>query len=253
MGDAGGNSTIVKGNLIGTDATGTVGLPGQFDYANVYIRLGTDIIIGGPTAAERNVISGNTHGSGIGVGYTVGGTTAVATIEGNFIGTDVTGTKAIGNQYGLSLPDVGELVLGNVISGNTLQAIVSEGGSNETIQGNFIGTDLTGTLNLGNLQGVVAIGGNNWKIGGPSAGQGNIIAFNGAPYTIAIGGGTGNTIEGNTMHDNAALGIDLYVGGGGGVTPTTRATATPAPTTVRTSRSSPPSRRTRRRPPSKAS
>ncbi|HYX20945.1 MAG TPA: S-layer homology domain-containing protein, partial [Thermoanaerobaculia bacterium] len=166
VGDFGGNNTIVKGNLIGTDATGTVGLPGMFDYANVYIRTGTGQMIGGPTAAERNVISGNTHGSGVGVGYTVGGTTAVATIQGNFIGTDV-----------------------------------------------------TGTLNLGNVQGVVAIGGNNWIIGGPNPGEGNVIAFNGSPYAIAVGAGTGNTIRGNSMYGNAALGIDLYAGGGAGVTP----------------------------------
>jgi hypothetical protein len=174
------------------------------------------MIIGGTTPAERNVISGNIHGAGIGVGYTIGGTTAAATIQGNFIGTDVTGTMPIGNQYGLSLPDVGSLVLNNVIAASTLQAINSEGGSSETIQGNFIGTDLTGTLNLGNLGGVVAIDGNNWMIGGAGAGQGNVIAFNGGSYAIAVGGGTGNTIRGNSMHDNAGLGFDLV---GDGVTP----------------------------------
>ncbi len=219
VGDNGGNNTIVQGNLIGTDATGTVGLPGMFDYANVYVRRGTGQMIGGPTAAERNVISGNTHGAGIGVGYTVGGNTAGATIQGNFIGTDVTGMLPLGSQYGISIPDVGQTVLGNVIAASTLQAIVSDGGSGEIIQGNFIGTDLTGTLNLGNVQGVVAIGGNNWVIGGPNPGEGNVIAFNGSPYTIAIGAGTGNAIRGNSMYGNAALGIDLYAGGSGGVTP----------------------------------
>jgi hypothetical protein len=220
LGDLGsGSAALIRGNLIGTDATGTVGLPGMFDYASVYIRNGTAIVIGGPTAAERNVISGNTHGAGVGVGYTVGGTNAQATIQGNFIGTDVTGTLPIGNYSGLSLPDQNCVVLGNVIAASLAQAIVSEGGSNETIQGNFIGTDVTGTLNLGNVQGVVAIGGNNWTIGGTGAGEGNVIAFNGAPYTIAVGGGTGNRIRGNRMFSNAATGIDLFVGGGGGVTP----------------------------------
>src|SRR5690349_3919818 len=219
VGDAGGNGTIVKGNLIGTDATGSVGLPGMFDYANVYIRLGTGIIIGGPTAADRNVISGNVHGSGIGVGYTVGGTSAQATIQGNFIGTDVTGTLPLGNNYGISLPDQNIVVRDNVIAASLAQAIVSEGGANETIQGNFIGTDPAGTINLGNVGGVVAIGGNNWTIGGPNAGEGNVIAFNGSPYGIAVGGGTGNRIRGNRMYSNTPLGIDLFVGGGGGVTP----------------------------------
>jgi hypothetical protein len=213
--DFGGNNTLVKGNLIGTDATGTTGLPGQETAANVYIRIGTGEMIGGPTAAERNVISGNTQGSGVTVGYT-SGTTAVATIQGNFIGTDVTGTLPIGNKYGLSISNSGSTVLGNVISGSLLQAIISEGGSGEIIQGNFIGTDLTGTLNLGNAQGVVAIGGNNWVIGGPNPGEGNVIAFDRPPYTIAVSFGTGNTIRGNSMYGNAALGIDL---GADGVTP----------------------------------
>jgi hypothetical protein len=52
-------------------------------------------------------------------------------------------------------------------------------------------------------------------IGGAGPGEGNVIAFNGPPYAIAVGGGTGNTIRGNSMHDNAGLGFDL---GGDGVT-----------------------------------
>src|SRR5262249_60221658 len=84
--DGGGNNTVIKGNLIGTDATGTVGVPGLFSYSNVYVRHGSGIVVGGATAAERNVISGNIHGAGVGLGYTVGGTEASGTIQGNFIG-----------------------------------------------------------------------------------------------------------------------------------------------------------------------
>ena len=150
VGDNGGPNTVVKGNLIGTNAAGTSAVPGMFDYAQIYVRLGLGVIIGGPTAAERNVISGNVASAGVGIGYTIGGTSAQATIQGNYIGTDVTGTLPIPNGYGISLPDSNCIIKGNVIAASTLQAIVSEGGSGEVFQGNFIGTDESATLNLGN-------------------------------------------------------------------------------------------------------
>ena len=182
IGDSGGPDTIVKGNLIGTNAAGTRSIPGFADYAQIYVRLGLGVIIGGPTAAERNVISGSigsgNPGAGVGVGYTIGGTTAQATIQGNFIGTDVTGTLPIPNGNGLVIPDSNCVVKGNVISGNTLQAILGEGGGNELIQGNFIGTDETATLDLGNGGGAVTVGGDDWTVGGIAPGEGNVIAFN---------------------------------------------------------------------------
>lgn len=224
VGDSGGPNTVVKGNLIGTNAAGTGPVTGMFDYAQVYVRVGTGVVVGGPTAAERNVISGSlgtgNATAGVGIGYTIGGTGAQATIQGNYIGTDVTGTLPIPNGYGLSLPDSNCIVLGNVIAGSTLQGIISEGGANEIIQGNFIGTDETATLDLGNGGGGMAIGGNNWTIGGTGPGEGNVIAHNGPPYGgIANGGPTGANIRGNRIFDNRPLGIDLYVGGASGVTP----------------------------------
>ncbi len=48
------------------------------------------------------------------------------------------------------------------------------------IQGNFIGTDVTGTANLGNsLSGVEIDGSDDTTVGGIGAGEGNLIAFNG--------------------------------------------------------------------------
>ncbi len=219
IGDSGGPNTVVKGNLIGTNAAGTATIPGMFVYANVYVRIGTNVVIGGPTAASRNVISGKT-GYGVGIGYSVGGTGAQATIQGNFIGTDVTGTLPLGNSAGVSIPNQNCSVLHNVIAASTNQAILSEGGSGEVIQGNFIGTDATATLDLGNKGGAMAVGGNNWTIGGIGPGEGNVIAFNGPPYGgVANGGPQGARIRGNRMFGNRPLGIDLYVGGSSGVTP----------------------------------
>ena len=212
--DSGGPNTIVKGNLIGTNAAGTAALHGQYNSeGGVYVRVGAGVLVGGPTAADRNVISGNGF-YGVGIGYTVGGASAQATIQGNFIGTDVTGTLPLSNGYGISIPDLNNIVKGNVIAASTSQGIISEGGSNEVIQGNFIGTDESATLDLGNGGGGMAIGGSNWIIGGIAPGEGNVIAFNHLPYGgIANGGPDGARIRGNRMFGNTPLGIDLYPAG----------------------------------------
>jgi hypothetical protein len=78
IGDAGGSNCVIKGNLIGTNAAGTAAIQGQFNYALVYIRNGTNNLIGGPTAADRNVISGGT-GSGVGAGSGSGTRSAART------------------------------------------------------------------------------------------------------------------------------------------------------------------------------
>jgi hypothetical protein len=223
IGDSGGSNTVIKGNLIGTNAAGTAAIQGQFNYSLVYIRNGTGNLIGGPTPADRNVISGGSVSgvaAGIGVGYTVSGTNAQATIQGNYIGTDVTGTLPLGNNYGISLPDQNNVIKGNVIAASLSQGIISEGGHGAVIQGNFIGTDESATLNLGNHGGAMAVGGNNWTIGGTAAGEGNVIAHNGAPYGgIANGSPSGAAIRGNRIFANTPLGIDLYANFSAGVTP----------------------------------
>ena len=84
--------------------------------------------------------------------------------------------------------------------------------TNATITGNKIGTDLSGTLDLGNkaIAGIQIRGGSgNNIIGGLAEGDGNTIAFN--PVGIALGpvAGSGNTILGNSIFSNDGLGIDL--------------------------------------------
>jgi hypothetical protein len=98
------------------------------------------------------------------------------------------------------------------------------------ILGNLIGTDARGVLPIGNdLGGVNIVGGTDNPIGGLNPGEGNVIAFNGEdgigifPGTIApsVGPATGNVILGNSIYENALLGIDLASAqpGSDGVTP----------------------------------
>ena len=84
-------------------------------------------------------------------------------------------------------------------------------------KGNYIGTDKTGALRLGNGNAGVNIfnGASNNTIGGTTAG-GNVIAFNSLQGVVVTGATSTGNIRGNAIFSNAGLGIDL---GDDGVTP----------------------------------
>jgi hypothetical protein len=125
---------------------------------------------------------------GAGIRLVLGGNNR---IHGNFLGTDVTGTVALRNTFGIDLRSSPNNVIGgttaadrNLISGNG-RGINFNGASDNRILGNFIGTDVTGTLALGNDVGVFfekGDAGNSTTgnyVGEPGAGGGNVISGNG--------------------------------------------------------------------------
>jgi len=219
-----GVGTIVAGNFIGTDATGTLALPNNI---GVDVTSGIESVIGGTASGAGNLISGNAT-QGI---YVPG--VAESLIQGNLIGTDVTGTNAIPNANGpgIFLGNASGVTIGgaapgarNVISGNGQSGITADNGGGDIIQGNYIGTDITGTQPLGNafigasFGGIYMNGASNMTIGGPNPGEGNVIAFNlGNGVTVyGLGTETGNTIRGNSIYGqvgtsffHAQLAIDL--------------------------------------------
>ncbi len=222
---AGGADHVVEGNFIGTNAAGTGALPNDFGISMAFGV--TNSTIGGTAPAARNVISGNT-GRGVLISNSLGdpGITGDV-VEGNFIGTDVTGTLPLGNGlYGVEVNAHDNRVggsasgAGNVIGFNAFGGINMEGGADGlVIQGNFIGTDPTGTMPLGNQGPAVTVSGSSHLIiGGVNPGEGNVMAFNGVSNAggVLMYSGTGNTIRGNSIHDNTQTGIDL---GADGVTP----------------------------------
>ena len=138
-------------------------------------------------------------------------------ISGNYVGTDVSGTTRLGNGTGISIEGPGATVggtaagAGNLVSGNTDGIAVASTGT--VVHGNRVGTDATGALPLGNLnRGIVLFDGEGTLVGGTSAGEGNLVAFNGGGGVVVLGftgALTGNPIRANSIHANGGLGIDL--------------------------------------------
>jgi parallel beta-helix repeat protein len=102
----------------------------------------------------------------------------------------------------------------NVISGNTGPGVTVSGVNaiRNALQSNFIGTNEAGTGVFGNSShGVFFTAGARLNVvGGPGAGTGNVIAFNGGSgVSLDATAGDGNLVDPNAIYGNAALGIDL--------------------------------------------
>ena len=199
-----GSQNQVSGNYIGTNASATASL-GNSSYG--VIILGANNIVGGSTLGARNIISGN------GDGVYLQGTNATGNqILGNYIGTDVTGTLALGNVYsGIGLNDAPNNIIGgstvaerNVISANRWGVLIGNPSStNNQILGNYIGTNAAGTVALGNNQGVTINAPNNSI-------SSNVIAGN-TDIGVRIFGitSTGNKVQKNWIGttDNGISGL----------------------------------------------
>jgi hypothetical protein len=213
-----GAGNVIQGNLIGLNPDGIT--PGKNEEG---VRIeGGQPTIGGVDPAARNVISGNDSG------LLIQG--PAATVIGNYIGTDPSGTRALENRTGIKI-GANDIVVGgtspgsgNVISGNRFEGIAlgySAGfrivtrADRALIQGNLIGPQANGVSPLGNgYAGVSVLRGSDSTIGGVDPAAGNVIAFNGRGVSI-IGGGTfgsGNSVLSNSIYANSNHGIILEPG-----------------------------------------
>jgi hypothetical protein len=212
--DSGTDSNQILGNFIGTDSAGMSALANGQN--GVMLSNGPQFnIIGGTSPAEGNVISGNGD-SGV---YLASSGTENNQISANLIGVDVSGRVELGNSRsgiviftGAQGNTIGGSTAGegNIISGNDEDGIYLSGTSSNSIQYNFIGTDATGTLDLGNGYRGVRI----WNSSsGNTIGPDNIIAFN-SFHGVSVTGdaSTGNVITQNSIHSNSSGGIGLFDG-----------------------------------------
>jgi uncharacterized repeat protein (TIGR01451 family) len=194
------SDVLVEGNIIGLVASGSSALG---NGGNGIFQNGSDgTTIGGTTASARNIISGNT-GDGISLGTGID-----SLVEGNYLGTDITGMVALANGIGINFTNASYATIGgtvagagNLISGNTGSGIdcFVLGSMDELIEGNLVGVDVTGRHALGNgNQGVRIAGPTGCTIGGTIAAAANIIADSGSDgINTLVGPSTGMLVLGN--------------------------------------------------------
>jgi len=201
-------STQIYGNKIGTDITGAI------DFGNTYEGImmynSSNSIIGSTIDNFPNLISGNDR---VGVWmYTTGGNNNI--VQGNIIGLDATGSSNLGNSsIGVAITSGSNNIIGgqdpsnrNIISGNGGSGVIvtTVDASGNQILNNYIGTDITGTLSIGNgLQGVHIDYSSNNSV------TGNLITASGTRGIRVVGTATGNDLSGNLIWDNVELGIDI--------------------------------------------
>ena len=206
--NASDNGAVIQGNLFCTDKNGLV----PIGSGNGIVLSGgggagntSNMTIGGLTPAAGNVFAC----PGIDLRLT---DMAEVAVQGNKFGVDPSGTKAISRSIGtgIYLENGGDDTVviggsaagaGNVI-GSKLTGITSYGGVAAVIQGNFVGTDATATLDLGNArEGINVAIGSDLTIGGVGSGEGNAILYN-RNGGIRVAFGAGNSIRGNRIADN---------------------------------------------------
>jgi hypothetical protein len=139
-------------------------------------------------------------------------------VLGNLIGLHPNGLDALGNDgAGIQFNAASGNVVGgttaaarNVISANTGHGIEIFNATN-TVTGNYVGTDESGTLDRGNGGQGVAIGSASGNtVGGAAVAAQNVIAFNGGSgIWVGPDAGAGNALRLNSIRANVGLGIDL--------------------------------------------
>jgi uncharacterized repeat protein (TIGR01451 family) len=223
LGTHSGGATIA-GDAIGTSAAGTAVT--QANTAGGVLVLSAGNTVGGTTAADLNVISGNAFGV-----YLFGSGATGNQIIGNYIGTDRAGGTilgqnadkvdgievdgASGNMIGGPTPAAGSAP-GNLIEGYQAGIYLFDGAANNAIQGNAIRSNgIANSSNSGQeLGGILLTGASNNQIGGSASGAGNDLSNNTGSGVVIFGSGSGNTLAGNHISDNTGTGVYIFNAGG---------------------------------------
>ncbi len=214
--DSWGDHTRIIGNLIGVDITGTKAIS-QETATNIVMESGvTNNVVGGAKPAERNIISG------VRCAFVFSDPNSYqCSVIGNYIGTDITGTKAIpgsggGGPWTSSHHRIGGTKQGegNLISGGQEGVTLNGYGAEDNIVlGNRIGLDVNGNETLQNETGISAnMGQIHMVIGGYTAAEGNTIFGGSISLRISDCGIKDAYIAGNTVTN--PRGTELFLENG---------------------------------------
>jgi len=216
-----GDNHTIQCNLVGIGPDGVTAMPND---ENGILTHGNNCTIGGLVHAHRNVISANEF-NGIRL---ITGTGTV--VEGNYIGSTADGLNRLhnidgaiyisgdNNQIGGTLPLSGNVLAGGGASSFDYGIRINSGDQNK-VWGNNIGVGEDGVTPLGFQGAGVNVGGDAIDniIGGVGSGQANRIENNirGGIRLYEILGNVpmGTVFRGNSITDNAGLGIDLGIAG----------------------------------------
>lgn len=221
----GGDFNRILGNTIGlqADKSSALGNAGQ----GIYLNNSDYTQIGGIGALSGNIISAN-NSIGINIENSIG-----TSIKSNIIGTSQNTQIARGNSAnGIQLMNSRETIIGgnhltegNIISASGGAGINFEGPDSKKtiIKGNYIGTDNTGTLALGNNVIGIILKSDSCTVGSTTTGEGNVIVDTRIFCGILIADADANIVEGNIIGagaDTSALpnktdGINISVENGG--------------------------------------
>ena len=209
------NGTLVQGNFIGTNAAGNAAIDNMFE--NLRVVSSNNTLIGGSTSTP-----GTAPGNVIGSMFVGGG--VQTRVQGNLIGTNAAGTAQLAfSSFGISM--WGDTLLGgstpdlrNVISGFQTAVLVANSGGG-SILGNYIGTDITGTLKIGNSTGIDISANLPTQVGGVNARDGNVVSGNSTGISLEANSSGSVSVKGNfigtrkdgtTALPNSANGIDIW-------------------------------------------
>ncbi|MCW5625699.1 MAG: right-handed parallel beta-helix repeat-containing protein, partial [Burkholderiales bacterium] len=219
----GSDGSTVTGNLIGLNKTGTAAMASNGLAGILTAGSATNLTIGGTSGAARNVVSGHTlYGVWIGAAGS-------ATVQGNYIGTDASGTLDLGNAFYGAIFTGGSVAFGgtaagagNLVSGND-QGGVYALNTSDVLPGNPVGLNAGGNAALANGGfGVRVSTVNASTIGGSAAGAGNTISGNNGPgLWLSSTPNPGHTVQGSfiglgadhtTLLGNTGAGIRVEAG-----------------------------------------
>lgn len=233
-----GGPATIQGNFIGIDPTGMIARPPASGHSGgasggAGIRVGTTStaafgLIGGDTPAERNVIGG------LPAGIVIEATSGNNVVVGNYIGTNLTGTAALPNMYGVvvnrnenQIGSTGGVSPGgpctggcNLISGNSTAGIwllaPYTGSTSVDVISNYIGTNASGTAAIPNNVGIYQGGGARIGSSTNAAASRNVISGNTSHGIFSnVANSQHNEIRGNFIGTDSSGQADLGNGGAG--------------------------------------